>query len=371
MSPRRLLIASAFVVAAAVPASAQTSFPQLALCISPAGQTRVVSFAEQCRRGETRTSVADILRQLGAREGQAGPQGPIGPQGPVGPQGPAGPAGPQGEQGIQGEQGPQGERGLQGEQGIQGERGLQGEQGLQGERGLDGRQGIDGRQGVDGAPGQQGPKGDKGDVGLMGPQGVQGTKGDKGDKGDRGEKGDKGDPGPQGVAGVAGADGQMGPAGPQGPQGAQGAAGISSADVVPVLWSGGCMRAGQAPGWNHYCFTGNEINTAGEHLEAGDTEFTVLKSGFYRITFNVLSIGASTNSVRLLQNGVQFHVVGVQEPGTYPNSWRDTSVQVLWPFAAGDKLSIDVMNPGQFAFHWWHFGVHSRLQVTYVGPLPN
>ena len=129
------------------------------------------------------------------------------------------------------------------------------------------------------------------------------------------------------------------------------------------------MHAGNAPGWNRYCFDATDFNTATAHLETDGNEFTFLKSGFYRVGFNVLSIGPSTNAIRLLLNGSPFHVVGAQEPANYAPSWRDTSAQVVWPFNAGDKLGIEVNNPGQYAFHWWHFGAHSRLQVTYVGPL--
>jgi hypothetical protein len=149
---------------------------------------------------------------------------------------------------------------------------------------------------------------------------------------------------------------------------------VSALDVPPVIWSGGCGMAGQAAGWNHYCFTDTDFNTAYDHLLVDPVVdplgITVLKPGFYRITFTVLSLGPSTNSVRLLQDGKAFHVVGVQEPGAYPNSWRDTAVEVVWPFHAGSRLAIDVINPGLYAFHGWHTGHHSRVQVQYVGPLP-
>jgi hypothetical protein len=157
-----------------------------------------------------------------------------------------------------------------------------------------------------------------------------------------------------------------------GPQGAQGPAGLAQTDVTPVMWSGGCGVPRQAAGWNRYCLTATDFNTANEHLTVSADEIHFLKPGFYRITFYVLSIGASTNAVRLTQNSQAepFHMVGVQEPATYPNSWRDTSGEVVWPFQAGDTLSIDVLNPGLYAFHHWHTGRHSRVQVTYVGPLP-
>jgi hypothetical protein len=100
------------------------------------------------------------------------------------------------------------------------------------------------------------------------------------------------------------------------------------------------------------------------------TSITILKTGFYRINFRSMALGPINGSASLLRNGLEFHVIGINEPGNNPWQWRDISMDVTWPFQAGDTLVVKAWNPGLYAYvHWSPSGKHSRVQVQYVGPV--
>lgn len=338
---RILLATSAMALVATQPVYAQFGrLPRpefgrtpLAVCFGPNGQMRVVPAAQECRPSERRFTWPVYEDREGG--GAVGPQGPEGPMGPAGPQGPEGPMGPQGPEGPMGPTGPQGERGLDGAPGPQGERGL------------------------DGAPGPQGPQGERGLDGAPGPQGPQGERGLDGAVGPQGERGLDGAPGPQGPEG---------PIGPTGPQGAQGIPGPSMADVVPPFFSGMCNHHGDAAGWNRYCLNTVEFSTAGDYLTVTDSEITFLKGGFYRITFWGISNGNGYAHVLMNKNDTSFYV---SWPWVNPGQWAEIQAGVIWPFEAGDRLSLDVNNPGYMAFHQsTPEAPFARVQVQFIGPKP-
>ena len=210
--------------------------------------------------------------------------------------------------------------------------------------------------------------GPQGSIGPAGPQGVAGADGAQGPKGDAGVAGAAGAAGAQGPQGPAGPEGPVGPQGLQGAQGAQGPAGSSTSDVMPIIWSGGCLSFGDAPGWNTYCFDGLDFNTANEHLTIGQTSITVLKPGFYRLNFFTISHGPSAGVARIYRNG-SFFYTSAADPINEVWKWRDTFADVMWPFDAGDVIEVKVFNPQNIGFHSWSpSGAYSRFQMQYIGP---
>jgi hypothetical protein len=126
---------------------------------------------------------------------------------------------------------------------------------------------------------------------------------------------------------------------------------------------------GTDPQWNSYCLNGTDFNTAGEYLTIGATSIAFLKNGFYRINFWTIAFGPAYGAVRLLRNGNLIQDGASQAEGTPTWHWRPVTADVLWPFEAGDQLTVQTWNPGLYAFHAWNaLGQYSRLQVQYVGP---
>jgi hypothetical protein len=192
-------------------------------------------------------------------------------------------------------------------------------------------------------PGPQGPAGPQGAPGVAGPAGPQG---------------------PQGVQGPAGPEGPRGPAGPQSP------GGPSSPTAVPIIWSGGCSLYGDIVGYsNRYCLNLTEFDTAGEYLSASGTSMTMLKPGYYRVNFRVSSHGSGPGAVRFYRNGSPFHTE-VESQIAGESQWWNSGADVTWKFFAGDTLTVEVSNPGTYAFQpLGADGGYSRLQVQYVGPI--
>ena len=391
MHTRALLTASAFVLAATQPLAAQSSRPTVYVCVATNNhlQFRIVTQSQACRGNERRMTLPLPAAGGSGEPGEAGPQGPqgvVGPPGPQGvpgvqgPQGVAGPAGPAGADGTPGATGPAGVDGIQGPAGAQGPAGPAGADGVQGPAGPAGADGAPGPQGepgvagpagADGAPGPAGPMGPQGEQGLMGPMGPQGPAGADGIAGPQGLQGPAGPAGAMGLAGSAGpagAEGPQGATGPQGPQGAQGIPGPSSVDVVPAFYSGMCGVHGMQAVFNRYCFSHEEFNTAHEHLEVGPDDLTILKAGFYRITFWAIANGNGYAPIRFNKNDAYFYS---GYSWVAPGNWQEINASVIWPFAVGDKLTVDVANPGNYAFHQSSVEApFSRLQVQYVGPTP-
>jgi hypothetical protein len=217
--------------------------------------------------------------------------------------------------------------------------GPMGPQGLQGERGLDG---------AAGPQGLQGPKGDRGADGAIGPQGLQG---------------------PAGPMGPQGLQGEPGATGPMGPQGAQGPAGPSSADhAVPYL-SVGCGSFGSAAQWNPLCLTWTQFSTpsVSEYMTVSPTHITFLKSGLYRIGFWAIAYGNGYAHIEMDKNFTEYFYFGFS--WVPPGQWVEIDGNTVYPFNAGDTLSLQIKNPGAYAFHAAsNEAPNNRLQVQYLGP---
>lgn len=139
--------------------------------------------------------------------------------------------------------------------------------------------------------------------------------------------------------------------------------------TTPIIWSGGCSAHGRAAGWNLYCNNRVDFNTASAYISANGTGiFTFLKSGYYRVNFWCISCATSWVHIKFLKNGSPF----VQTHEHSNNMWTDNFADQIWPFSAGDSLQIQVYNSGgcNYAYHSWSSsGAHSRVQISYEGPL--
>lgn len=325
----------------------------------------------------------DALEQeLANIELTPGPQGETGTTGPVGPQGPAGSDGATGATGLQGPQGDQGISGNDGANGAQGEQGIQGEQGPQGpqgDQGIQGEKGDTGEQGPIGPEGLAGADGVNGKDGIDGINGTNGADGPQGVQGDQGPQGIQGEPGLNGTDGAPGADstvpGPQGPpgisvSGPQGEQGPTGPAGADGTNTVPNMFSGYCSNHGRLAGWIKYCTDGQEFNTATNHLSVNPNgDINVLISGYYRINIWTISLVQDYARLQLVVNGTTKH----HNLQWSENRWVINSMDVTLPLNAGEKfwLSFYGTVTSGYNYHAGNpSGQHSRIQVSYVGPLP-
>jgi hypothetical protein len=136
---------------------------------------------------------------------------------------------------------------------------------------------------------------------------------------------------------------------------------------TPIIWSGGCTSHGKDIGWNKYCANATDFNTASDYLSVNvNGTFTVIKEGYYRINMWTISSGAGFANIQLMVNG-DYKQYGHQYAGT---NWIDNSMDLIWRFNTGDTFYINIYNPENYAYHSYNpSGAHSRLQVTYEGPL--
>jgi hypothetical protein len=139
--------------------------------------------------------------------------------------------------------------------------------------------------------------------------------------------------------------------------------------TTPIIWSGGCSTHGRAAGWNTYCNDRVDFNTAAAYISAdGNGTFTLLKSGYYRINFWCISDMVGYTNIQFVKNGSYF----IYTMNYLNNQWTDNIADQIWPFNAGDSLQIRVYNSGgnNYAYHSWNSsGAHSRVQISYEGPL--
>ena len=134
------------------------------------------------------------------------------------------------------------------------------------------------------------------------------------------------------------------------------------------IWSGWCSSHGQAGGWNTYCTNTSEFNSfASDELTINSNgTFTVQKDGYYRVHLWVISNGSNYAHMRMLKNGDVKYYGHEHADGT----WTDNFLDQTWAFETGDTLRVDVHNPSSSAYHYGRSdGVHSKMQVSYVGPL--
>jgi hypothetical protein len=256
--------------------------------------------------------------------------------------------------------------------------------GPKGEIGAIGPQGPVGNDGVVGTTGPVGPQGPAGPAGADGTDGLAGAAGPQGPQGQVGFQGPQGDPGPQGPAGPAGADGTdglAGAAGPQGPQGQvgfqgpqgdpgpQGPTGADGTNTVPNMFSGYCSNHGRLAGWIKYCTDGQDFNTATNHLSVNPNgDINVLISGYYRINIWSISSVQDYSRLQLVVNGTTKHH-NLQWSG---NRWVINSMDVTLPLNAGEKFWLSFLGTIASGYNYHSgdpLGQHSRIQVSYVGPL--
>lgn len=150
--------------------------------------------------------------------------------------------------------------------------------------------------------------------------------------------------------------------------------------AAPIIWSGGCTTRGTSPpfpGYVLYCANGVDFDSMGARLTVDASGlFTVNVSGLYRV--NYWGVGRTTTShVRVATfSGVISDGTDTTGGGLY---FRDLSADVSWTFHAGDTFAVQVSTEGgtgNFAYDaWTPFGsatpAQSRLQIEYVGPLPD
>lgn len=149
----------------------------------------------------------------------------------------------------------------------------------------------------------------------------------------------------------------------------EGASGGGAAS--PIIWSGGCPTAAGATSGSYvkYCAGGVDYNTAASHLDASaDGSFTALAGGIYRVNFWSINRGA-TGSVQVRVNGVA--ISAGLNTATSSVVHRDQMTDVTWPLAAGDVVEVWVFDGGTIAYGAWaSSSAQSRVQIEFVGPLP-
>lgn len=138
----------------------------------------------------------------------------------------------------------------------------------------------------------------------------------------------------------------------------------------PIIWSGGCTAHGQASSWQTYCTDRTDFSTISGYLDIpANGLITVQRSGYYRV--NAFAIaggggGAGTCHVRLIKNGDYIYYGHEYYSGS---GWTDVTMDMTWPFDAGDTMYVEYTRCGNYA---WHLdngqGAHSKLQINYVGP---
>lgn len=226
---------------------------------------------------------AKLQAALGSSEmrGATGATGAVGPTGPAG--GPTGATGATGPTGATGATGPTGTVGAAGAIGPTGPTGATGPTGTTGATGSTGATGATGPTGATGAAGATGATGATGGIGPTGVHGVTGATG------------------PTGATGVTGAVGPTGADGPTGPTGATGSnvtatamyAGNTTGGIVAVVVGGTDIPLPSA-----------QILPADITSSGGDTIFTVLTAGRYRLSYHInTQLGLAAGS-RLLIGGV-------------------------------------------------------------------
>ena len=95
---------------------------------------------------------------------------------------------------------------------------------------------------------------------------------------------------------------------------------------MPVIWSGGCSHHGDVQqAWNTYCVDRTDFNTANEHLTIGASSITILKAGFYRITFRTIGLGPAEGAIAMLRNGQIFHTgIKIRAPAAIGTGGKPT-----------------------------------------------
>ncbi len=144
---------------------------------------------------------------------------------------------------------------------------------------------------------------------------------------------------------------------------------LSTADLPPqpIIWSGGCDSLGAAAGWNTYCLNTVEFATAASYFSVNPNgTVTFQTAGYYRVSYAGIALGAGAGHLRLSKNGAGI-ATSYLVPGT---TWTPVSAEVVYPFAAGDTLLLEICNPGTYAFGPFSSPSYvGRFQIVYAGRL--
>lgn len=151
-----------------------------------------------------------------------------------------------------------------------------------------------------------------------------------------------------------------------------------AAKSSPVIFSGGCRNHGNVNNdYAKYCLDGTDFNTASDYLDANtDGTVTVKRSGWYRINFFGITHSSTWQHLQIVKTGYQYiHHGHKRNHGNWEENWVD----LTWPFKAGETFFLKIYrNSSSWNYHsWnhdhnasgWYTGSHSRLQVTYEGPM--
>ncbi|MBP48351.1 MAG: hypothetical protein CMH53_10475 [Myxococcales bacterium] len=146
-----------------------------------------------------------------------------------------------------------------------------------------------------------------------------------------------------------------------------------AAKAQPVIWSGHCnSTAPNNSSWNKYCLNDTEHNTAQDYLSVASSGIVTVKvSGYYRINFWTIQHGYNGKRLRLFVNGSQR---AYQHNDDGDQRWHSAQIDQLWPLKKGDTFYIDgyVQSGTRYAYHSGNTnGSHSRMQITYEGPVAN
>jgi len=140
--------------------------------------------------------------------------------------------------------------------------------------------------------------------------------------------------------------------------------------TAPIIWSGGPSQHGLGVGFVRFRTDQEDFNTAAENLSVNENGLiTVLKPGFYRISFHAISeIWNDYQIVQIRKNGQSIHQS--YEWAGSQRGWTDIFAAATFPFNAGDTIEVYVYAPNSlsYAYHFWSaLDTVSRLQIQYVG----
>jgi len=148
----------------------------------------------------------------------------------------------------------------------------------------------------------------------------------------------------------------------------------------PVIWSGGCRHHSRGGGWDTYCFNGQDRadqfprSLHAQHIEVvGGNSFRFLKAGYYNLNWWAIQHGCGSYNVDwdASWGGSRRNMVYAHRESK-PGGWFSNFQEQTWAFQRNDQFWMTVhggwCNP--YRWHSWNEnGDHSRMQVTYVGPL--
>lgn len=162
-----------------------------------------------------------------------------------------------------------------------------------------------------------------------GPQGPQGPRGNQGFPGPTGPTG------PTGATGSIGPQGPIGPIGPVGPTGATGATGPAG-NLPTNVFGSFLSNTTQVVASGAPIVLPITLAILNMNENVSDTQFTVLFTSPYRISYGVVPTGGSGSSVTLVVNGVAVP----QSTITFTSADQAVSNDIILNLIAGSVLSL-------------------------------